>query len=110
MLREPTSTKHMMAVDSGSAPVKWTGNGLQVGSIQGASYPMVGDYWWPQPEHHHHHYTTTVTSGWQSPKPNPTEMAFKIVAKLMEDGIVEELTVKKFVKLVDDVAKIVKES
>lgn len=77
-------------------------NTLQVGGRQ-VGWADFSSTWLPANTYQYSYW-------YPSPRPNATEMAFKIVAKLMEDGLIEELTVKKFVKLVDDVAHIVKES
>ena len=38
-------------------------------------------------------------------EPNRTEGAFKIVSKLMEKGLVKNVTLKKFIELVNEIAK-----
>ncbi len=107
---DPPDGKSMTMIAGGNsaAPVKWANDSLAVGSINHLGFSDVSSHWWPnyyvQPASYHYTYTGVPS------KPNPTEMAFKIVAKLLEDGLVKELTVNTFVKLVDDVAKIVKES
>jgi hypothetical protein len=93
-------------------PVSMSSGRLTVGPNTQVGWADVSSHWWPEPQRYipwsppitTHHYTTT------SIRPNATEMAFKIVSKLMEEGLVEDLSVKRFVKLVDEVAKIVKAS
>ena len=51
----------------------------------------------------------TSTSVWYSYpvyQASKTEQAFKIVAKLLEQKIIDELTVKKFITLVNEIAEI----
>ncbi len=87
-----------------NATVQAANGALSVGRVSDLGWRDVSDHWWPAPVNtYHYSYGTTYV------RPNPTEAAFKIVAKLMEGGLVEELTVKQFVKLVDDVATIVRE-
>lgn len=38
-------------------------------------------------------------------EPNKTEAAFKIVSKLMEKGLVKNITLKKFIELVNEISK-----
>lgn len=92
---------------SSTAKVSASVGGIGVGSINHLGWSDVSAHWWPTPINNYH-YTTVDTT--LRLRPNPTETAFKIVARMMEDGLVGELTVKQFVKLVDDVATIVKES
>jgi hypothetical protein len=92
-----------------AAPVTWADNSLHVGSVNHLGYSDIHSHWWPDPPYRPwvQPFVTTTTV---HVRPNATETAFKIVSRMIADGIVEDLTVKKFVKLVDDVAKIVRES
>jgi hypothetical protein len=82
---------------------------LAVGSIHAVGFGDVSHHWWPDPWAPPVRTYTAINTV-SHVKPNATEMAFKIVSALMEDGIVDDLTVKQFVKMVDRVAKIVKDS
>lgn len=100
-----TDTTAMMTIDSNStAPVNWTDSGLQIGAAGAVGWGDVSTYWSPAVPLNNYIYTSYPS------RPNPTEVAFRIVSRLMEDGIVEGLNVKKFVKLIDDVAEIVRSS
>jgi len=54
--------------------------------------------WYPQP--------VTVGLGYYYPQASKLETAFKVVAKLLENKVIEELTVKRFIELVNDVAQV----
>lgn len=68
----------------------------------------VGDWWWPDYEktiirEYYPTYWPTVTI-----QKSKLEQAFKIVTKLMEKKIIkDDLTVKKFVTLVNEVSEII---
>lgn len=82
-------------------PVSWNG-GINVGSTA-VDWGTV-QHWWPADYHYHTNYTLTS----YPVRPNSVEAAFKIVGKMLEQGMIGELTVPAFVRLVNDVAEIVR--
>lgn len=40
-------------------------------------------------------------------KPNPTELAFKIVGKMLEKKIIERMTVKQFIETINEIAALI---
>ncbi len=56
-------------------------------------------HWFPYESPAHYHLTT-----WPVVKESRFDIAFKIVAKLIETGTVKEMSVKKFIQLVKEIA------
>jgi hypothetical protein len=81
--------------------VKYSGGTGQI-TIDNCYIPYP--YYYPIYEQHYHNwYTSTII-----PEKSKVEQAFKIVGKLLEkDLIKKELTVKEFIKLVNDIAEII---
>ena len=106
------SSNKSLALSNPQAEVRWgasasgSSQGLSVGSVNHLGWSDVQHHWWPNYDYYHVVPTTTYISS--APRTNATEAAFKIVSKMMKDGIIEDLTVGKFVKLVNAVADIVK--
>lgn len=57
-------------------------------------------HWWP-PTVSYYSYPVTM-------KPNPFELSFKIVSKLLETKTVAKLTLEQFIQTVNEIAEIVK--
>lgn len=77
--------------------VRWAENSLRVGA-EALTWDAFRP-WCPQPVVYSHYVYPGYR--WQS----PTEMAFKVVSRLLEQGVVKDLTLKEFVALVDDIAR-----
>lgn len=106
----PNAPSQLAVLGNPSAPVGAHAGTLSVGGIKGLGFGQVSHHWWPDypwspPVHHYHHYTTLGT---YASKPNPLEIAFTITSMLIEQGIVEEMTVKRFVETVNEIADIVR--
>lgn len=99
-----TDATPMMISESGTLPVRWASDSI---AIKGVNCRSWHDFayrdWAIRPWD-----PIVTTSTTLRVKPSATEAAFKIVSTMMEDGLVDGLTVNTFVKLVDDVAKIVR--
>lgn len=74
----------------------------QTGSLTGATNAMVNcDYYY-------HYYPQWYPSYHYCNEKSKVEQAFKIVGKLLEKDLIEkELTVKQFMKLVNEIAEII---
>ena len=71
---------------------------------------QIGEYFVPQPyyyplyEYHYHNWYPTLATVVERSK---IEQGFKVVGKMIENKIItKELTVKEFIKLVNDIAEI----
>ena len=56
--------------------------------------------------HWHYIYPTYITNTVYD-KPNPTELAFKIVGKMLEKKLIERMTVKQFIETINEIAKLI---
>lgn len=69
---------------------------------------MAGNYALCTYEYFYHYYPQWYPSYTYIPEKSKIEQAFKIVGKLLEKDLIEkELTVKQFMKLVNEVAEII---
>jgi hypothetical protein len=80
------------------------GNLMAGGETLGAcNIPNNYGYW-----DNHYHYYQSWYPNWHICEKSKVEQAFKIVGKLLEKDLIEkELTVKQFMKLVNEIAEIV---
>lgn len=69
--------------------------------VAGDTYLNLPDYWG-----YHTYYYPTWFPSLQISEKSKIEQSFKIIQKLMEKKIIEELTVKKFIELVNEIASI----
>ncbi len=98
-------TTDALATIAPTTPVKWQADSLTVGPVNHLAWSDVSHHWWPyDPYPQRYVYPTAVIT---SPARNRTEVAFNIVTKMIEKGLVQELTVAQFIDLVNDVAQIV---
>lgn len=93
---------------TGQELVSYSNNSLQVGgSSLGVGNSYVGDfppYYYPVYEHYYHNWFPSTTYITEKSK---VEQGFKIVGKMLENKIItKELTIKEFIKLVNDIAEI----
>jgi len=85
---------------TGEELVNYSGNTLQIG---GTNYP-IGDYYYPIYNEYYHNWYPTHTFITEKSK---IEQGFKIVGKLLENKIItKDLTIKEFIKLVNDIAEL----
>jgi len=77
--------------------VTWSGSEWETSS--GATY-VNWNWCYPYVERWYPVYYTYWTK-----EPNKIEQAFKLVQKLMEKKIIQRLTLKKFIELVNEIAK-----
>jgi len=85
--------------------MSYSNNAFNVGSNQykvGDFYQSWG-YWNTYPYYPH---TTYITNTVET-KPNPFELSFKIVSKMLEKKIIERLTVKQFIETINEIAKLI---
>ena len=85
-----------------------TGNELMncsAGNLQIGDYGLPYTNYYPIYEQHYHNWypmTTLIT------EKSKVEQGFKIVAKMLENKIItKELTIREFIKLVNDIAEII---
>lgn len=79
--------------------VKYNSGGLTVGNCY-----IQQPYYWPVYENVYHHWYPTYIG---MPEKSKVEQGFKIVAKMLENKIITKaLTIKEFIKLVNDIAEI----
>ena len=89
--------------------VEYSGNAKTVtmSDSSGLDNTATGDYWYPNywdtHTNYYHHWYPSIPI----PQKNRVEQAFKIMEKLMEKKIVERLSLKKFIELVNEIAKII---
>ena len=77
--------------------MSYSDNILSAGDFVIGNYYSWYNYWYPQ------YYPAYINI----PEKSKIEQAFKIVEKLMKHKIIEkELTVKEFIKIVDEIANI----
>lgn len=98
---------------TGQELVSYSNNNLMVGgqSLNTGNAGCVGDYYnypyyplYPIYEQHYHNWYPSTTFITEKSK---VEQGFKIVAKMLENKIItKELTIKDFIKLVNDIAEI----
>lgn len=85
-----------------NAMVSYKNNSLYIGD--GYKETLHYDHWFE----HFHPYTPsypTVINNSIIVKPNPTEAAFKIVTKLIEEKFVKNITVAQFTEMVTIIAQ-----
>jgi len=63
--------------------------------------------WYPWNWDYYTHYYPTPIYCYHTDKPNSFELSFKIVSKLMEKNIIEDITIKKFIELINEIAKLI---
>ena len=89
---------------TGQELVSYNAGQLQVG---GTGYDHIGDY---NDYYHHWHdyyYPIYYPTYHICEQKSKVEQGFKIVAKMLENKIItKELTIKEFIKLVNDIAEI----
>ena len=84
---------------SGSEMVSYSGNTLNAGD-----YCIGYPYYYPIYEQHYHNWYPSTTFITEKSK---VEQGFRIVGKMIEKKIItKELTIKEFIKLVNDIAEI----
>jgi hypothetical protein len=93
---------------SGTELVSYSNNQLQVSNASlganGMTQSNIGDYWNTWHEHYYPVYYPTYHYCEQKSK---IEQGFKVVGKMLENKIItKELTIKEFIKLVNDIAEI----
>jgi len=66
--------------------------------VNNCTIPWNWGYW----DTHYHTYPVYIGSR------NTFEMAFKVVSKLLEKKIIDKLTVKEFIELVNEVQEVIK--
>lgn len=72
------------------------------GTLQVGSYTVTPYQWYPYWERDIHHWYPLISYVTEKSK---VEQGFKIVGKLLENKIIKkELTIKEFIKLVNDIA------
>lgn len=87
---------------NGNELVSYNQNQLCIGSTGDyINYPYYYDQW------HYHYYPIYYPTCQFITEKSKVEQGFKIVAKMIENKIItKELTIKEFIKLVDDIASI----
>jgi hypothetical protein len=83
---------------SASDTLTWDGSTFRVGERR-MDYDDVANCVYPTIGYYPYYY--------QSSAPNKTEVAFKIVGKLLEKKLIEDVTVGKFIELVNEVAALI---
>lgn len=89
---------------NGTELVSCNNNQLQVGNSQMGTLNNCGDYfnYW-----HDHYYPVYYPQYHICEQRSKVEQGFKVVAKMLENKIItKELTIKEFIKLVNDIAEI----
>ena len=88
-----------------NSSLQWTGDyssGRSGFSVDNCYIPFP--YYYPLYEQHYHNYYPTVSYITEISK---IEQGFKIVGKMLENKIItKSLTIKEFIKLVNDIAEI----
>lgn len=86
---------------TGQELVSWNSGALSAGNTSITSY---GDYW----DYWHYHYYPIYYPTYHICEKSKVEQAFKIVGKLLEMKLIKkDLTLKEFIKLVNDVAELI---
>lgn len=88
---------------SGNELVSYNAGQLQVGNMD-THIGDYNDYWhhWHEPYYPLYYPVTNYVT-----EKSKVEQGFKIVAKMLENKIItKELTIKEFIKLVNDIAEI----
>jgi hypothetical protein len=78
------------------------------GSINAGDYQLgqIGNCCYPNYWDTHYHYYQSYPSITISPEKSKIEQAFKIMGKLMEKGIVDKISLKKFIEMVNEIATV----
>ena len=88
---------------NGTELVSYSNGQLTVGNAGDYTNYHYPDYW----DTWHNHYYPIYYPSYHICEKSKVEQAFKIVGKLLENKIIEkELTVKEFMKLVNDIGEL----